>query len=305
MRGSGIRRASLSARVVTATMVSVGIVLLTSSLVLRGTVRRAVESWEAERLGSVAHHVAEMVARTGGGDVRTMVAAAGADYRSFGYRVEWLPDGVPGSGQGAVTVALAKAPGVVRVTATEPAFAALDRRLWLVHGLLGATTLGAVLGAVRLSIFWGLGRPLRRLRKQIRVMKKGPWGAPAAALGAREIAELATELEAVGHTLDRRISSWIAVERRAAYEAARLELRQRLVAPVRELNLLAGEAVARADGDGDGVRRLREVLHAADRILEVVSGHVTSHERRQAPSPPIPGLRAGEDDRPSRTPSRT
>ncbi len=101
-------------------------------------------------------------------------------------------------------------------------------------------------------------------------MKRGPWSAPAAALGSREIVELANELEAVGHTLDRRISMWVEAERRATYETVRLDVKNRIVPAVREINVLVGDLIARGNLDDPGVGRARRLLRAGEDILRVV-----------------------------------
>ena len=264
------RRASLATRVVTAASVSAIIVLIAYNVLLRETVRGVVTKWEAERLGAIAHHIAEMVARGQNSDFRKTIRAVAEDHRIFGYDVQWAPSGHTGRGESTVTVALENVPGVVIVSAATPIFEALDRRLWLGSGLLAGGTILALIAAVHGSVYWGLLRPLKRVKDQLRKMKRGPWSAPAAALGSREIVELANELEAVGHTLDRRISMWVEAERRATYETVRLDLRNRILPPVREINALTGDLVARGSFDRVGIRHARRLFRAVEDILQIV-----------------------------------
>ena len=264
------RRASLATRVATAASVSVTVVVVAYSVLLRETVRGVVTGWEAERLGAIAHHVSEMVSRQSSLDYRKTIESVADDHRIFGYEVSWEPSGQPGLGKSAVSVALEGAPGIVIVSAANPLFEDLDRRLWVVSGLLAGGAIVALIVAVNGSVHWGLLRPLKRVRDQLRKMKRGPWSAPAAALGSREIVELATELEAVGHTLDRRISMWVEAERRATYETVRLDLRNRIVPAVREINVLVGDLIARGSLDDPGVGRARRLLRAVEDLLRAV-----------------------------------
>jgi len=112
--------------------------------------------------------------------------------------------------------------------------------------------------------------PLKQVRDQLRKMKRGPWATPAAALGSREIVELANELESVGHTLDRRISMWVKAERRAAFEMARLDLRNRILPAARELNVLVGDLIARGTLDAAGVHHSRRLFRAVEDIMRAV-----------------------------------
>ena len=264
------RRASLATRVAAAASVSAIIVLIAYNVLLRVTVRGVVTDWEAERLGAIAHHIAEMVAREQTSNFRETIAAVAEDHRIFGYEVQWAPSGHTGRGESTVTVALENAPGVVVVTAATPVFEDLDRRLWLGCGLLAGGTIVALIAAVHGSVYWGLLRPLKRVKDQLRKMKRGPWSAPAATFGSREIVELANELEAVGHTLDRRISMWVEAERRATYETVRLDLKNRILPPAREINVLAGDLVARGTFDAAGVRHARRLFRAVEDILQIV-----------------------------------
>jgi hypothetical protein len=245
-------------------------VVLGYSVLLRSTVRGEVNTWELERLGAVAHHVANMVTRDAGPNYQLVIARVAEDHRNFGYDVSWIASGHPGPGKSSVTVALTGVPGFVRVTAITPAFEALVRRLWVGCALLAGGAFLAVFVAVKGSVHWGLVRPLKSVRRQLRLMQRGPWAAPAGAFGSREIVELATELEAVGHSLDRRISTWIQAERRAAYEGARLELRGCLISPAREINLVVGDLLARGTPNSADVNKMRRLLQAIDNIMDTV-----------------------------------
>ena len=269
------RRASLATRVAVAASGSAIAAVIVYNVLLRETVRGVVTDWEAERLGAVAHHVAEMVTRGQGSNYRETIAAVADDHRIFGYEVRWAPIGQTGRGESAVTVALQNAPGVVEVTAATPMFEDLDRRLWLGCGLLAGGTILALIVAVHGSVYWGLLKPLKRVKDQLRRMKRGPWTAPAATLGSREIVELANELEAVGHTLDRRISMWVEAERRATYEGVRLDLRNRILPAAREINVLVGDLLAREKLDSEGIHKARRLLHAVENILRVVRAEET------------------------------
>lgn len=264
------RHVSLATRIVLAATVSVAAVVVGHGVALRATFSAAVDAWEAERLGSTAHHIAEMISRSGEQHTRDVIAGVREDYGLFGDRVEWLPSGRPGRGPHAVAVAVDGAPGVVRVSAPEGSFEALDRRLSRSHLLLLAAAVAAVLVAVQVSVHWGLRRPLARVRKQLRRMRRGRWTAEASPGGAREISELAGDLESVGRTLEESVTMWVEAERRASYEGARLELRQRLVPHLRELNLVASDLTGRGAFDAAGVRRARRMLRAADTIVEIV-----------------------------------
>ena len=173
-------------------------------------------------------------------------------------------------GLASVSVALENVPVVVIVSAATPIFEAMDRGLWLGSGILAGGTILALIAAVHGSVFWGLLRPLKRVKDQLRKMKRGPWSEPAATLGSREIVELANELDAVGHTLYRRISMWVEAERRATYETVRLDLRNRILPPVREINALTGDLVARGSFDRVGIRHARRLFRAVEDILQIV-----------------------------------
>lgn len=81
------RRLSLVQRVSLAASVSVVAVVLSYSVLLRSTVRAEVNTWELERLGAVAHHVANMVARDAGSNHQSVIASVAEDHRNFGYDV--------------------------------------------------------------------------------------------------------------------------------------------------------------------------------------------------------------------------
>lgn len=270
MKTNWTRRLSLVQRVAIAASVSVAAVALGYSVLLRSTVKAEVNKWELERLGAVAHHVANMVARDEGSDHKSVIARVAEDHRNFGYDVSWIESGQPGPGKSAVTVALTGVPGFVRVSAVTPVFETLVRRLWIGCALLAGGAVLAVFLAIQGSVHWGLVRPLKSVRYQLRLMRRGPWVAPAAAFGSREIIELATELEAVGHSLDRRITTWIHAERRAAFEETKLNLRNDLTPPARELNLVAGDLLARGTLDPSGITHLRRLLLAIDTIMDTV-----------------------------------
>jgi len=264
------RRATLAMRIVTAASVSVTIAVIAYSMLLRETVRGVVMDWEAERLGTIAHHVSEMVSRDQGPDFKKTIASVADDHRIFGYKVLWAPSGEPGRGDSTVTVALGNAPGVVVVSATEPLFQDLDSRLWVGCGVLAAGVIVVLIAAIQGAVHWGLVRPLKQVKGQLRKMKRGPWSAPAANFGSREIVELANELEAVGHTLDRRISMWVKAEQRATYEGARLNLRKRTLPAAREINVLVGDLMARGSLDDSGVRHARRLFRAVEDIMRAV-----------------------------------
>ena len=168
-------------------------------------------------------------------------------------------------------VSLENAPGFVVVSADKPLFEDMDRRLWEGCGILAIGTLVVLVTAVHGSVHWGLRRPLQKVSKQLRLMKRGPWSAPAASLGSREIVELSNELESVGHTLDRRISMWVEAERRATYEVVRLDLRNQIRPAVRRINLLVGDILARQELDPAGVKKARLLLRAVEDIVRIAS----------------------------------
>lgn len=265
------KRASLATRVAGAASVSVAAVVIVYSILLRETVRDAVNGWEAARLGAIAHHVAEMVSRDQSDGFLETVQSVAADHQMFGYAVRWEGSGTAGRAPSTVTVALENAPGFVVVSADKPLFEDLDRRLWEGCGILAIGTLVVLVTAVHGSVHWGLRRPLQKVSKQLRLMKRGPWSAPAASLGSREIVELSNELESVGHTLDRRISMWVEAERRATYEVVRLDLRNQIRPAVRRINLLVGDILARQELDPAGVKKARLLLRAVEDIVRIAS----------------------------------
>jgi hypothetical protein len=261
---------SLAQRVVFAVSMSAVVVMILHGLMFRKVIEAEATRWELEQLGVVAHHVAEVVSRDTSPDYRAIIATIAEAHRPFGHDIEWIPSGSPGPGQSAVTVALEGVPGLVRVTATSPLFYTLDRRIVAGYVVLAGVTVFALFAAVFSSVHWGLVQPLKSVRYQLRLMRKGPWAVSASAIGSREILELATDLEAVGHSLDRSITTWIEAERRATLEATILDLRNRLVPPARELNLITTDLLAREILDSCGVNHLRRLLVAVDAIMDTV-----------------------------------
>jgi hypothetical protein len=257
--------------VVAATTLSLIAVVAAYAVLLERVVRDVVIGWELEQLGAIAHHVADMASKEQVATRHDVVARLAEDHRTFGVEISLIkqPDRPSPS---VVTVPLAEADEYVRVEASEPIIAALSERFRTSCWLLAIGAVLTVVAAVEGSVYWGLVRPLRAVRRQLKLMRRGPWGVSATPLGAHEVASLAYDVEAVGHTLDRKVSSWIETERRAALEQARVQLRQRLIEPVREINLAVSDLLARRTLDGPLARRARLLVRAAERLRDLVEG---------------------------------
>ena len=63
---------------------------------------------------------------------------------------------------------------------------------------------------------------------------------------------------------------WVEAERRATYETVRLDLRNRILPPVREINALTGDLMARGSFDRVGIRHARRLYRAVEDILQIV-----------------------------------
>ena len=119
--------------------------------------------------------------------------------------------------------------------------------------------------AVQASVFWGLVRPLQRIHKQLRTMRRGPWRTTAGLNGVAEVVALAREVESLGLTLDHRIPEWVEAERKASTELARKKLQAAALPELRKIRKLL-EGLENRDAAAVDPSWIGGVLASADRI---------------------------------------
>jgi hypothetical protein len=81
------------------------------------------------------------------------------------------------------------------------------------------------------------------------------------------LAELSRDVEEVGAVLDKKVSEWVAAERRAVEELVSLRLRTATLPSVRSINLIASDLLARGRLEDRQVRSLREIVQIGEGLL--------------------------------------
>lgn len=270
MRWRPRRPLSLGLRVGLAAGMALVVVLLGYGLALHHLIQGAVAAWERENLAALGHHAAEMVASEP--PVRREAAARrlALELDGFGVGLRWLAPGaaVDEPSAGGVRVPVGEEGGELRLASSRPVRDSLGRRLLTLYAFLFAALFVTLAVAVQASVYWGVARPLRAVREQLRQMHRGPWRTTAGDAGAAEVVSLAQEIEAVGLTLDRRVPAWVEAERRAGTELARRRLHAAVLPELRELNALLGDVLARGGSSPEAVQALRRAQTASDRIAQ-------------------------------------
>lgn len=151
---------------------------------------------------------------------------------------------------------------------------------------LAFALLVALLGTVLGAVYWGVTRPLRRVKKQLLQMARGPWRVDPAPGGAAEIEALAKQIEGVGASLERSVGGWVAAERRAASEGARLDLRRKAIPMLRETNLTASDLLAVGRLSPEATRTVRRMLAAVDRLTTLLGEPIDPTSPAVGDSPP-------------------
>lgn len=280
--GRGGAPLGLAARVSVAAGAAVLVVLAAFGLILHHSLQDAIAGWERENLAALAHHAAEMVAAAPPDERPRAAQRLAAELAAFGVDLRWVEPGSEGdvADAAAVSVPVEKGGGDLRLTSSRPARETLGRRLAVLYALLLAALFAALVLAVQVSVYWGLVRPLRRVRTQLERMRRGPWKTDAAAGGGAEVVELAGEIEALGFTLEHQISTWVEAERKAGGELARRRLRRAVLDEVREIDVLVGDAMARDGSPPASLRDLRRVQAASERIAGLLDRSFDGAEER-------------------------
>jgi len=265
-----MRRLTLAQRVGLAASASV-LVVLAAHIVLTGRATSAqVAAWEREEAAAVAHHVADMMETALPADVATAIARTASDLRPFGIDLRFSTTGrVPDSRS--VSVPLKDNRGFIVARATKDLSRTLRARLRRSSILLALGVLAALLIAVEGAVYWGAVLPLRRVQNQLNRMSRGPWHIDAEVGGGKEVADLSRHIAAVGAELERSITQWVEAERRAASENSRMELRQKSIPILRELNLAASNLGAQRALSAEGTRAVRRMLAAADQFATLLT----------------------------------
>lgn len=287
------RPLTLGARVSLVAGVALFVVLLGYGLVLHHVLQGAVGAWERENLAALGHHAADMVAAEPPEERASTVRRLAGELEAFGVELRWLEpasseDPAPG---GAVRLPVGAEGAELRLATSRPARETLGRRLSVLYASLLLTLFVALALAVQGSIYWGVVRPLRAVREQLRQMHRGPWRTTAGGDGSAEMVSLAREIEAVGLTLNRRVPEWVEAERKAGTELARRRLRMAVLPDLRELNALLGDVLVRGGTSPEVVRALRRAQSSSDRIAEHLATSVDeelegSHSSTRGPSHP-------------------
>lgn len=287
------RPLTLGARVSLAAGVALFVVLLGYGLALHHVLQGAVAAWERENLAALGHHAADMVAAEPPEERASAVRRLAGELDAFGVELRWLEpasseDPTPGA---AVRLPLGAEGAELRLATSRPARETLGRRLSVLYASLLLTLFVALALAVQGSIYWGVVRPLRAVREQLRQMHRGPWRTTASGDGSAEMVSLAREIEAVGLTLNRRVPEWVEAERKAGTEFARRRLRMAVLPDLRELNALLGDVLVRGGASPEVVRALRRAQNSSDRIAEHLATSVDeelegSHSSPRGPSRP-------------------
>ena len=251
---------ALGTRVSLAVGTALLVVLTAYGLALHHALQDAVRTWERENLVALGHHAAEMVAHE----------RLAADLEAFGLELRWLEPGATAepAARGAVRVPVGEEGVGLQLASSRPTRETLGRRLLALSATLLLALFLALVAAVQGAVHWGVARPLRAVRKQLRQMRRGPWRTAAGEEGAAEVVSLARDIESVGLTLERRVPEWIEAERKAGIELARRRLRAAALPELQELNALLGDVLARGGSSPEAVRALRRAQAAADRIAE-------------------------------------
>jgi hypothetical protein len=260
------------------------VVLLAYGLALHHFLQGAVAAWERENLAALGHHAAKMVAAEPPGEREVIALRLRRELDGFGVGLQWLAPGAAADepSAGGVRVPVGREGGELRLASSRPARETLGRRLSVLYVSLLVTLFLALAVAVQGSVYWGVARPLREVRQQLRQMHRGPWRTTAGGAGAAEVVSLAREIEAVGLTLDRRVPEWVEAERKAGTELARRRLRAAVLPELQELNALLGDVLARGGPSPEAVRTLRRAQAASDRIAGRLDSSVD--EELAAPS---------------------
>lgn len=258
---------SLGARVSLASGSAVAIVLGLFGLLLHHSIQSAVDRWERENVAAMGHHAASMIAAAPAGERAATVQRLSGELGGFGVELEWArPGAAEGSlGDGAVRVPVVGDGSELRLARTSPARQTLGRRLFVLYATLLAALFVGLAIAVQASVVWGLVRPLQRIHKQIRTMRRGPWRTTAGVGGVAEVVALAREVESLGLTLDHRIPEWVEAEKKASTELARRKLQASALPDLREIKTLVG-ALRESQPATVGLPLIERVLAAADRI---------------------------------------
>lgn len=285
------RPLTLGARVSLAAGVALFVVLLGYGLALHHVLQGAVGDWERENLRALGHHAAEMVAAEPPGDRASTARRLAGELEAFGVELRWLEptsstEPAPGA---AVRLPVGAEGAELRLATSRPARETLGRRVSVLYASLLLTLFVALALAVQGSVYWGVVRPLRAVRQQLRQMHRGPWCTTAGGDGSAEMVSLAREIEGVGLTLHRRVPEWVEAERKAGTELARRRLRTTVLPELRELNASLGDVLARGGSSPEAVRALRRAQGASDRIAEHLATSVDeelegSHSRPRGPS---------------------
>lgn len=228
---------SLGVRVSIAAGSAVAIILGVFGLLLHHSVQSAIDQWERENVAALGHHAASMIAAAPAEQRSTTFERLSGELEGFGVQLEWDRGGAGGgsSSTGAVRVPVANEGGELRLARSEPARQTLGRRLFVLYASLLAALFVGLAFAIQVSVFWGLLRPLGRIHKQLRTMRRGPWRTTAGADGVAEVVALAREVESLGLTLDHRIPEWVEAERKASRELARRRLQAAALPELREI----------------------------------------------------------------------
>ena len=264
-----MRRATLTARVALATSGSMLIVMSGYAWALHHGVRGALQEWERSNLAAIGHHVVGMVQPQAPEGRAELVRNLNEQLSGFGVSLALGGSGAPSPESPAVAVPLDEGNESLIVAAREGAADVLGKRLAPLYlGLVGAVFV-ALLAAVQGSIYWGFTRPMRAVRRQVQMMRRGPWKTTAGDAGGAELVGLALEIERVGETLEERVTQWVEAERRAGAELALHQLRSKALPLARESNLMTSELLAAGGLSADDVRRLRRLQAASDHLTQL------------------------------------
>lgn len=263
---------SLAARVSITAGATVVVILAAFGLLLHHSLQDALARWERENLAALAHHGAEMVAAEPTAERPRTARRLASELAGFGVELEWTGSAPEGGAADprAVSVPVGEGGGELRVASSRPLRETLGRRLSVLYAILLAALSAALVLAVQGSVYGGLVRPLRRVRKQLELMRRGPWTTDAASGGGAEVVALARDVEALGVTLDTQVSAWVEAERKAAGELARRRLRSTVLGELRDINVVVGDVMARDGNPPATVRALRRVQAASDRIADLL-----------------------------------
>lgn len=192
-----LQRLSLAQRMTLTTGAVVLAVLAFHTFISERTTSVQVAAWEREQVAGVAHHVAEMVATHPSRDIERFITDTASGLRPFGIEVTYSPTGQVRDDR-SVSVPLADGLGFIAARGTEDLAGTLRTRLRRSSVGLALVLLIALLGTVMGAVYWGVTRPLRRVKKQLLQMARGPWRVEMKPGGVAEIEVLAKQIEGVG-----------------------------------------------------------------------------------------------------------